>query len=60
MWGGGGRLLVSSVPMLEQKKKKTMRKGIFIKLESAHHLGYENAFFFTEKAHVFHSYAKTL
>ena len=34
-----------------REQKKTMGKGIFIKLESAqccHHLGYENAFFWGE------------
>ena len=37
--------------MLEQKKM--LRKGIFIKLESAHHLGYENAFFLRKRGNVF-------
>ena len=37
-----------------------MRKGIFIRLESAHHLGYENAIylFLSEKGHVFSQFCE--
>ena len=47
--GGGGRLLVSCVPMREQKKPtKTMRNGAFYELGSeqrCHHLGLEKCYF---------------
>ena len=48
--GGGGGGACWSVLYRCVKKKKTMRKDISIKLESAHHLGYENAFFYGKGA----------
>ena len=47
---------MSSVPKRDQKK--SMSKGIFIKLESVHHLGYENAIFFVGKGACFSQFCE--